>query len=181
MMKNALTLVFIVLASGCTSHLYSGTTSYEYNGKTCYSLVYWNDSTHLFNQDGKATTVVIKTPSGRSYFLSTPEDGTDGSLELILPSGEFVATINNSMNEGVSDTDLFCGTFHGKKAHQEDKVKQTEFYLYCDQKPHPLRKPTDTMKASETAYVFEMNEPIESFSWFSTEEIKADISQVKCE
>ncbi|WP_412972669.1 hypothetical protein [Glaciecola sp. MF2-115] len=177
-MKNTLTLGLIVLVSGCTSHLYSGTSSYEYNGKTCHSLVYWNDSSHPFDKEGKATTVVIKTPSGRSYSLSPNKDSNgDVSYELILPSGEFT----DSVNQTNGDTELFCGLFKGKEAHQERNLQQTEFYLYCDKTAHPLRKSTDTMKASTTPYVFEMNEPVKTITWFKPEEIKADISVVKCD
>jgi hypothetical protein len=177
MMKNTLTLSLIVLVSGCANHLYSGTTSYEYNGKTCHSLVYWNDSSHPFDKEGKATTVVVKTPSGRSYSLTPNNNKDDASYELILPAGEFSDSINNTSN----DTELFCGLFNGKEAHQAGNLQQTEFYLYCDKTPHPLRKSTDSMKASETPFVFDMNEPIKTITWFKPEEIKADISVVKCE
>jgi len=182
MMKNTLTLTFVLLLSACTNHLYSGTTSYEFNDKQCRSMVYWNDLTHFFDREGKATTVVIKTPNGRSYPLTSFTDGStddkaDDRLGLILPSGEYIDSVNQTTN----DTELLCGVFNGKQAHQETGAKETEFYLYCDKKPHPLRKSTDTMKASETPYIFAMNEPVETFSWFTSEEIKADISMVKCE
>lgn len=182
-MKNTLTLAFILLLSACTSHLYSGTTSYEFNDKRCQSIVYWNDLTHFFDREGKATTVVIKTPNGRSYPLTSFANGdTEGEsandrLALILPSGEYIDIINQTTH----DTELLCGVFEGQQAHQKKGAKQTEFYLYCDKKPHPLRKSTDTMKASETPYIFAMNEPRKTFSWFTSEELKADISMVKCE
>lgn len=182
-MKNTLTLVFILLLSACTNHLYSGATSYEFNDKRCQSIVYWNDLTHFFDREGKATTVVIKTPNGRSYSLTsfakgrTEAQSANDRLALILPSGEYIDTINQTTD----DTELLCGVFEGQQAHQKTGAKETEFYLYCDKKPHPLRKSTDTMKASETPYIFAMNEPVETFSWFTSEEIKADISMVKCE
>jgi hypothetical protein len=145
-------------------------------------MVYWNDLTHFFDREGKATTVVIKTPNGRSYpFTSFAGGNTDESgddrLALILPSGEYVDSIKQTTN----DTELLCGVFEGQKAHQKTGANQTAFFLYCDKKPHPLRKSTDTMKASESPYIFAMNEPVETFSWFTSEEIKADISMVKCE
>lgn len=177
-MKNTLTLAFIILLSACTNHLYSGTTSYEFNDKQCRSVVYWNDLTHFFDKEGKATTVVIKTPNGRSYPFTPFTDGSaDDRLALILPSGEYIDTINQTTD----DTKLLCGVFEGMQAHQKAGAKETDFYLYCDKRPHPLRKSKDTMKASETPYIFAMNEPVETFSWFTSEEIKADISMVKCE
>lgn len=177
-MKNTLTLAFVILVSGCTNHLYSGTTSYEFNGKTCHSMVYWNDLTHLFDQDGKATTIVVKAPGGRSYSL-TPTDApvAQADYELILPSSDFV----DSINATTDDTELLCGKFEGKEQHQQNKAPTTSFFLYCDKKAHPLRKSTDVMKASSSPYIFAMNEPIEAFSWFKAEEIQADISSVKCE
>jgi len=145
-------------------------------------MVYWNDLTHIFDREGKATTVVIKTPNGRSYSLTSVTDvdannSGVGELELILPSGEY----DDAINRTTDDVELLCGVFNGKQAHQKAGAKETEFYLYCDKKPHPLRKSTDTMQASKTPYIFAMNEPIETFSWFTSEEIKADISMVKCE
>jgi len=177
-MKNTLALASIVLLSGCTNHLYSGTTSYEFNGKTCHSMVYWSDLTHLFDQEGKATTVVIKTPNGRSYALTPPIDkSTDGSFRLILPPSEFTDSINHT----TGDPDLFCGMFKGKEQHQKVNLKETQFYLYCNKKSNSMRKSNDSMKAQESPYIFAMNEPVETFSWFTSEEIKADISVIKCE
>jgi hypothetical protein len=140
--------------------------------------VYWNDLTHLFDQEGKATTVVIKTASGRNYSLTpTSDKSIDGSYTLILPSGDFEDSIYHTKG----NPDLLCGVFKGKEQHQKVNLKETEFYLYCDKQPHPIRQSTDTMKASKNPYIFEMNETIETFSWFKSAEIKADISTVKCE
>ncbi len=181
-MKNTLILAFAVLLSGCTNHLYSGTTSYEFNDKQCHSIVYWHDLTHFFDREGKASTVVIKTPNGRSYFLTSFDDTSvdksqDDRLALTLPSGEY----SDSINHTTDDIELLCGVFEGKQTHQKTGEKETEFYLYCDKKAHPLRKSVDTMQASETPYIFAMNEPVETFSWFTSDEIKTDISMVKCE
>nr|WP_297348679.1 hypothetical protein [uncultured Glaciecola sp.] len=184
-MKNTLALVFIVLLSGCTNHLYSGTTSYEFNGKTCHSIVYWNDLTHLFDQDGKATTVIIKAPKGRSYSLTPPNDNSvDGSYELILPTGDFAdefADSDDITRYKTNDNEVFCGLFKGKEAHQKANVRQTEFTLYCKKNVRPIRKSIDRMQPSKQPYIFAMNEPVEAFSWFKSREIKADISVVKCE
>jgi hypothetical protein len=190
-MKNTLTMALILLLSGCTNHLYSGTAAYEFNGETCHSVVYWNDLTHLFDQEGKATTVVIKAPDGRSYSLRPPNDNNlDGSYKLILPTGEFAypdgfddkfADSTDIMSYQTKDNEVFCGLFEGKEAHEKANVRKTEFTLYCEKRIHPIRKSIDRMKPSNTPYIFAMNEPIETFSWFKSEEIKADISFVKCE
>jgi hypothetical protein len=184
-MKNTLTLTFVVLLSGCTNHLYSGTTSYEFNGETCHSVVYWNDLTQLFDQKGKATTVIIKAPNGRSYSLTPPNDNSvDGSYELILPKGDFAHEFSNYddiTRYKTNDNEVFCGLFKGKEAHQNANVPQTDFTLYCKKTVHPIRKSIDRMQPSKSPYIFKMNEPIEIFSWFKSEEIKVDISAVKCE
>jgi hypothetical protein len=191
MMKNTLILAFIVSLSGCTNHLYSGTASYEFNGETCHSVVYWNDLTHLFDQEGKATTVVIKAPNGRSYSLRPPNDNSiDSSYKLILPTGEFAypsgfddkfADSTDIRGYKTNDNEVFCGLFKGKEEHEKANFRKTEFTLYCEKRIHPIRKSIDRMKPANSPYVFAMNEPIETFSWFKSEEIKADISFVKCE
>lgn len=172
-MKNIITLGFTVLLSGCTNHLYSGVTSYEFRGQTCYSIVYWNDLTHIFDTQGKATTVVVKTPNGRSYSILP---NNNGEYILTLPSGDYIDSINQTNDQEA----LFCGMFKGKEEHQAANLPETEFYLYCDKKPHPIRKSNDSLKASSAPYIFQMNEAIETFSWFKTEEIKADLSVVGC-
>ena len=108
-MKNTLTLSLIVLVSGCANHLYSGTTSYEYNGKTCHSLVYWNDSSHPFDKEGKATTVVVKTPSGRSYSL-TPNilirNPCGGSKQIIIDVAVTGIDVTTRTNDDKPDQPL---------------------------------------------------------------------------
>ena len=158
--------------TACTSHLYQGKTTYQDNGKTCEALVYWNNTTHLFNSEGKSSSVVIRNASNLGSF--TLSDTIEEKLTLILPAGEYEDVINNTKN----DTELNCGAFSGKDTHQKGKNSQTEFMLFCNKVPNPLKPNTNGIKAKNEPFIFQMLAPQSKFSW-AGEELKAEIS-LKC-
>lgn len=155
--------------SACTNHLYQGKTTYQDNGKTCEALVYWNNTTHIFNSEGKSSSVVIRNASDLSSF--TMSDTREDQLTLMLPSGEYEDVINNTQH----DTELACGVFSGKEAHQNGESSVTKFELYCNKIPNPLKPNTSAMKAKSEPFTFQMLAPKSEFSW-GGKELKAEIS-----
>lgn len=168
-MKNLTLVLATTFLAACTNHLYQGKTTYQDNGKTCEALVYWNNTTHFFNREGKLSSVVIRNASNPSSF--TISDSGDNRLTLMLQSGDYEDVINNTQN----DTELVCGVFSGKQSHQKGETSETTFALYCNKIPNPLRPDTSGIRAQAQPYVFKMSEPKSEFSW-TGEELKADIS-----
>jgi hypothetical protein len=158
-MKYLIIAISITALTACTNHLYQGKTTYQDNGKTCEALVYWNNTTHLFNSEGKPSSVVIRNASNLSSF--TFSDTRDENLTLVLPAGDYEDVINNTQN----DTELTCGVFSGKNAHQQGKVSLTEFKLFCNKVPNPLKPNTNGIKAKKEPFVFQMLAPKSEFSW----------------
>lgn len=171
-MKYWLILLPLIGCSGCTNYLYQGKTTYAENGKQCDAMVYWNNTTHLFNSDGKPSSVVVRNASNPSSF--TFSDQRDDELTLILPSDEYRDVINQT----TGDTQLVCGKFEGKQAHEKGLSNRTSFTLYCDKQSHPLKPAPTGMKANSTPYVFEMQEPVAEFSLLG-KEIKATV-ELQC-
>ncbi|WP_114325757.1 hypothetical protein [Candidatus Colwellia aromaticivorans] len=168
-MKYLFIAISITALTACTNHLYQGKTTYQDNGKTCEALVYWNNTTHIFNSEGKSSSVVIRNASNPGSF--TLSDTREENLILMLPSGEYEDVIYNSHN----DTELVCGVFSGKGAHQKGEVSRTEFKLFCNKIPNPLKPNTNGIKAKYKPFIFVMLAPKSEFSW-AGEELKAEIS-----
>jgi hypothetical protein len=168
-MKYLLIAISFSVLTACTNHLYQGKTTYQDNGKTCEALVYWNNTTHMFNSEGKSSSVVIRNASNPGSF--TFSDTREDNLTLMLPSGEYEDVINNTLN----DTELICGVFSGKDTHQNDGTSVTKFELYCNKIPNPIRPSTNGIKAKSEPFTFQMLAPKSKFSW-TGEELKAEIS-----
>jgi hypothetical protein len=168
-MKYLIIALSITTLTACTNHLYQGKTTYQDNGKTCEALVYWNNTTHLFNSEGKPSSVVIRNASNPGSF--TISDTKEENLTLMLPSGDYEDVINNTQN----DSELVCGVFSGKIPHQNGDTSMTTFELYCNKIPNPLKPNTSGMKANSKPFIFEMLAPQSAFSW-TGEEIKAELS-----
>lgn len=170
-MKKLVLIVSVWVVSACTNHLYQGKTTYQDNGKKCEAIVYWNNTTHLFNQTGKPSAVVIRNASNlRSFTFS---DSGQNTLQLILPSDEYTDVINNTQG----NTELTCGVFSGKITHQNAQTQTTEFQLFCNKKSHPLRPDTSGMKAQTAPYVFTMEPAISVFSW-TGEQLDAEVKPI---
>jgi hypothetical protein len=168
-MKYFILIILFPTLTACTNHLYQGKTTYDDNGRDCEALVYWNNTTHLFNSEGKPSSVVIRNASNPGSF--TFSDTGEDNLTLMQPSGEYKDVINKTKN----DTELVCGVFSGKEAHQSGKASITEFTLFCNKIANPLKPKTNGMKAKTEPFIFKMRVPESEFSW-TGEEIKADIS-----
>lgn len=163
-MKLLTTLLLLLAISACTNHLYQGTTTYQENNKQCEAMVYWYDMSHWFSAGDKPTTVVVRNASNpRSFQIS--QDNTlrgEDKIRLVESNSDYVKVIGEPSTDF---TDLDCGYFVGKQAHQQGRSDTTEFYLFCNKKSHPLRPDTSGLRAQIPPYVFSMAPAVSQFSW----------------
>ncbi|MGO4893710.1 hypothetical protein [Flavobacterium sp. W21_SRS_FM6] len=164
--KLSSTFLVMVFTSACTNHLYQGTTTYQENNKQCEAMVYWYDMSTLFSEGEKPSTIVIRNASNpRSFQISQDNKQTnDDKIHLVESKSDYSRVIGESKSDF---TDVDCGYFAGKQAHQQGLSAVTEFYLYCQKKVHPVRGgDTSGLQARANPYVFKMAEPISAFSWW---------------
>lgn len=166
-MKGLILLMVMATLSACTNHFYQGKTSYidTKSGDKCEAIVYWTNTTHWFNSQGKPTTVVIKNGSNPSSFNLSEDDATASNerINLIVSSDAYQVIIGDNI---ANHTELNCGYFEGKQAYLDGQSNQTRFYLFCNKKVHPIRGgDTSGLRAQGTPYIFAMAAPVSEFSW----------------
>jgi hypothetical protein len=158
--------LLLLATTACTNHLYQGTSTYQENNKQCSAMVYWYDMSHWFSDGDKPTTVVVRNASNpRSFQIS--QDNTqpgEDKIRLVESNSDYVKVIGEPSTDF---TELDCGYFSGKQAHQKGQSDTTEFYLFCNKKSHPLRPDTSGLRAQKAPYVFNMAPPVSQFSWMA--------------
>jgi hypothetical protein len=161
-----LTIGLLILSTGaCTNHLYQGTTTYQDNDRQCQAMVYWYDMSHWHNTGDKPTTIVVRNASNPSTFNISQDNylGNKDKFGLVESNSDYVKIIGEPDNDF---TDVNCGYFSGKQAHQQGQTNTTEFYLFCNKKARPLHAAdTSGLRAQITPYVFNMATPIAKFTW----------------
>lgn len=165
-MKLLSALLILLTTTACTNHLYQGTTTYRENNKQCQALVYWYDMSHWFSAGDKPTTVVVRNASNPRTFQISQDNklAYEDKILLVESSSDYVKVLGEQSNDF---TELDCGYFSGKQAHQQGHSNTTEFYLFCDKKVHPLRGgDTSGLRAQTMPYVFKMAPPLRQFSWW---------------
>lgn len=176
----------LIIASGCSNHLYQGTTNYHYAGKTCQAHVSWTNTTHVFDPVGEPSDVVIRMASTQHGFQFTHATiKNDDALTLLLPASEYADVINNS----TGTTDTVCAVFEGADAHMQQATDVTYLSFYCEKKSREKKSrekqsPKSAnveshMQARKAPYVVKMQKPITETSLFANA-IKSNLGQPDC-
>lgn len=162
-MKLTILLIAVSFLSACTNSLYLGRTSYQDDGKDRKAIVFWNDTTHVLNSDGKPSPVTLL--DGCSDYRIQFSEQNDGTLMFVESSSDFSRI--NGMGREIDASTIECGEFLGKKEVSNGNTLKTKALLYCNKITSPL-KPGKSIPARKDPYVFDMEVESE-FSWFGGE------------
>lgn len=156
-------LIAVGFLSACTNNLYLGKTSYLDEGKDKEVIVFWNDTTHIFNTAGKPSPVTLL--DGCSDYRIQFSEHKDGELIFLESPSDFSRV--NGMGREIDSSTIECGEFLGKKEVSDGSTSQAKALIYCNKIISPL-KPGKSIPAREEPYVFDIE--VESkFSWLGGE------------
>lgn len=162
-MKITILFIAVSFLTACTHHLYKGETSYEANGKDHKVIVYWNDTTHMLNSEGKPSPVTMLDDCSDYRIQFSEQD--DGTIKFVESSSDFRRV--EGMGRQIDPTTIECGEFFGKKSVSQDSSSKVKAFVFCNKISHPL-KPSKSIPARNEPYVFDVK--VESqFSWLGGE------------
>lgn len=159
-MKISILLIAIGFLSACTNHLYKGETSYLYNGNDQKVIVYWSNTTDMFDSEEKPD-VVTMLDACSDYRIQFSED-KDGALTFVESSSDFSRV--NDMGRVIDSTAIECGEFLGKKEVTKGDTLKAKALIYCNKIISPLKQ-GKSIPARKEPYVFDMQTESEFF-WF---------------
>ena len=90
--------------SACTNHLYKGEANYKFNDKDQKVIVYWSNTTNIFDSEGKPD-IVTMLDACSDYRIQFSERN-DGALIFLGSSSSFNRL--NDMGEIINSTTFKC-------------------------------------------------------------------------
>lgn len=150
-MKIINLLLPIILLSGCTNYLYKGTGVYLEGDREQEAIVYWNNTTHIFNQAGKPSTVTLLAACS-NYRIQFADHG--GVPKFEVSSSDFSRV--QGMGKDIDSSSIECGEFLGKEEVTKNKATTAHAFIFCDKRTNPLNLvPSKSIPAREEPYVFD--------------------------
>jgi hypothetical protein len=148
-MKTINLLLLIILLSGCTNYLYKGTGVYLDGDREQEAIAYWNNTTHIFSQGGKPSTVTLLAACS-NYRIQFADHG--GVPKFEVPSGDFRRV--RGMGKDIDSSTIECGEFLGKEEVTKKKATTASARIFCDKISSPLN-PAKSIPAREEPYEFD--------------------------
>ncbi|MGQ8364743.1 hypothetical protein [Glaciecola sp. 1036] len=162
-MKRIIGISGILLLTSCTNHLYQGALEYETtDNRICEAKIYSDDTTWFLNKNGKPDTITIKQGGDNDSFQFdySPTD----TASLVKPAEFYVAAFDPDQ-ANISDSQVLCGNLTGFESYKNGENSEVEFLYVCNKMNLWGTTISGPMPASETPYVFKMQDPVSEFSW----------------